>query len=373
MLVTVSDKKIQHSTDGTTIDYYNADIVSANDYYPFGMQMPGRTYNSGNYRYGFNGKENDNEVKGDGNQQDYGMRIYDPRVGRFLSVDPLQKNYPELTPYQFSSNSPIENSDLDGAEALSAIKSGLARKWEMQMKAASISDVNAKMKEAQTRAMMRYLATTPPASTNQISRTPDEVSDRVKQLRREHYMDEETGKKTAMGRLFQSKTYENVNDNLVTPMAEMAVSEGAGKALFKGGAAAFKWFENKTALGAADMASIWQGKGTYSGVDAWRNITLKQGTEVVGGLPGQSNFYTTMSGLNRSGLNQETLWNGLQVEKNVSLGYRPSVGIYRVTENTQAAFGSTYANPNFGGGGLPQLFVPDMKKLELIKTVPLKK
>jgi hypothetical protein len=51
-----------------------------------------------------------------GNQQDYGMRIYDPRVGRFLSVDPLTKDYAELTPYQFASNSPIQGIDLDGGE-----------------------------------------------------------------------------------------------------------------------------------------------------------------------------------------------------------------------------------------------------------------
>jgi hypothetical protein len=57
-------------------------------------------------------------VKGQGNQQDYGMRIYDPRLGRFLSVDPLTKSYPELTPYQFASNSPIVNIDLDGLEGL---------------------------------------------------------------------------------------------------------------------------------------------------------------------------------------------------------------------------------------------------------------
>ncbi|SDH43243.1 esterase/lipase family protein [Chitinophaga filiformis] len=69
------------------------------------------------YRYGFNGKENDNEVKGEGSQQDYGMRVYDPRVGKFLSVDPLTKSYPELTPYQFASNTPIQAIDLDGAEA----------------------------------------------------------------------------------------------------------------------------------------------------------------------------------------------------------------------------------------------------------------
>ena len=71
---------------------------------------------AGTYRYGFNGKENDNEVKGEGNQQDYGMRIYDPRVGGFLSVDPITKSYPMLTPYQFASNRPIDGIDLDGLE-----------------------------------------------------------------------------------------------------------------------------------------------------------------------------------------------------------------------------------------------------------------
>lgn len=79
--------------------------------------MPGRKFSAGNvYRYGFNGKENDNEVKGEGNQQDYGMRIYDPRLGRFLSVDPFTSKYPELTPYQFASNRPIDGIDLDGLE-----------------------------------------------------------------------------------------------------------------------------------------------------------------------------------------------------------------------------------------------------------------
>ena len=64
----------------------------------------------------YNEKENDNDVKGEGNQQDYGMRIYDPRLGRFLSVDPLMKGYPMLTPYQYASNRPIDGVDLDGAE-----------------------------------------------------------------------------------------------------------------------------------------------------------------------------------------------------------------------------------------------------------------
>lgn len=76
----------------------------------------GRKYSiaNTNYRFGFNGKENDNDIES--GAQDYGMRIYDGRLGRFLSVDPLTKKYPELTPYQFASNSPIWGVDRDGKE-----------------------------------------------------------------------------------------------------------------------------------------------------------------------------------------------------------------------------------------------------------------
>ena len=91
--------------------------MSANDYYPFGSAMAGRKYNQGTYRYGFNGKEEDKEW---GSQmiQDYGFRIYNPTIGKFLSVDPLAKEYPELTTYQFASNTPIQAIDLDGLEGV---------------------------------------------------------------------------------------------------------------------------------------------------------------------------------------------------------------------------------------------------------------
>lgn len=115
VLVTIRDDK-KAVASNNTIAYYTANVVSADDYYPFGMQMPGRKFNAGTYRYGFNGKENDNDVKGQGNQQDYGMRIYDPRLGKFLSVDPLTKSYPMLTPYSFAENDVIRAMDLDGLE-----------------------------------------------------------------------------------------------------------------------------------------------------------------------------------------------------------------------------------------------------------------
>jgi RHS repeat-associated protein len=116
VLVTISDKKIAVSANGTSIDYYTADVVTASDYYPFGSQMPGRKFAQANssYRYGFNGKENDKDA-GEG-IQDYGMRIYDMRLARFLSVDPLASSYPWYTPYQFAGNKPIWCIDLDGKE-----------------------------------------------------------------------------------------------------------------------------------------------------------------------------------------------------------------------------------------------------------------
>jgi len=117
VMATISDKRLQ---TGSSTPYYLPDVVTQQDYYSFGAPQPGdRTYvylTRNAYRYGFNGKENDNEVKGLGNEQDYGMRVYDPRVGRFLSVDPLSKSYPFYTPYSFAGNNPIKFIDLDGEE-----------------------------------------------------------------------------------------------------------------------------------------------------------------------------------------------------------------------------------------------------------------
>jgi RHS repeat-associated protein len=82
--------------------------------YPFGMHMPGRTFSSGSYRYGFNGMEKDDEIKGHGNSLDFGARIYDSRLGRWLSVDPLQKKYPGLSVYNYSGNNPVLLKDIGG-------------------------------------------------------------------------------------------------------------------------------------------------------------------------------------------------------------------------------------------------------------------
>ena len=130
VLVVLADFKVP-VTDGTTTSFKTI-VVSANDYYPFGMVMGGGTNTNGSdkigdrayqnttfgYRYGFNGKEDDKDFGDKQLIQDYGFRLYNPAIARFLSVDPLSPSYPMLTPYQFASNSPIIAIDLDGLEAI---------------------------------------------------------------------------------------------------------------------------------------------------------------------------------------------------------------------------------------------------------------
>ncbi|MBK7911439.1 RHS repeat-associated core domain-containing protein [Candidatus Pollutiaquabacter sp.] len=105
-----------NSTANGIADYYIANIVNAQDYYPFGMIMPARDFSSSGYRYGFNSEEKDDEVKGVGNSYIFKFRIYDPRLGKFLSIDPFAKSYAWNSPYAFAENDVIRAIDLEGLE-----------------------------------------------------------------------------------------------------------------------------------------------------------------------------------------------------------------------------------------------------------------
>ena len=126
--VVISDKRKSVCDEELGVEYFVAEVLSAVDYYPFGMLMPDRQWyadsDSGNYRFAFNGKEIDREHGGAGNVFDYGFRIYNPASGKFLSVDPLFKSYPWYTPYQFAGNKPIQFIDLDGLEERSPTPEG---------------------------------------------------------------------------------------------------------------------------------------------------------------------------------------------------------------------------------------------------------
>jgi len=83
------------------------------------MLVPHRTFSSPEYRYGFQGQEKDDEVKGNGNSLNFKFRMHDPRVGRFFAVDPLTPKYPHYSPYSFSGNKVVHMVELEGLEELS--------------------------------------------------------------------------------------------------------------------------------------------------------------------------------------------------------------------------------------------------------------
>ena len=114
-----------------TIAYYTPDMISYSHYLPFGQVMPNRHGNDNQYRYGYQGSEKDDEIKGNGNSYTTEFRQLDPRLGRWLSIDPLSAKYPGMSPYNSMNNNPIISNDVKGdspsdppeAQALSLLNS----------------------------------------------------------------------------------------------------------------------------------------------------------------------------------------------------------------------------------------------------------
>lgn len=85
------------------------------------MLLPGRhgSATPGEYRYGFQGQEKDDEIKGgEGNSLNYTFRMHDPRIGRFFATDPLAKQYAYNSPYAFSENRVIDSKEAEGLERI---------------------------------------------------------------------------------------------------------------------------------------------------------------------------------------------------------------------------------------------------------------
>jgi RHS repeat-associated protein len=105
---------------------------SASYYHPFGMLMPGRQsplIAGDEHRYGFNGMEMDDEVKSQkGTSYDFGARMYDPRIGRWLSRDAYASEFPHESPYLMAGNSPILYIDVEGGFKIVITAAALAEK-----------------------------------------------------------------------------------------------------------------------------------------------------------------------------------------------------------------------------------------------------
>ena len=95
VLTTFSDKKIPVDSDNDgIIDYSTANITSSTDYYPFGVTMKARDFTSNVSRFGFNGKEKDEETE----TMDFGARLLDGDLGVWLALDPYFTEYTSWSP-----------------------------------------------------------------------------------------------------------------------------------------------------------------------------------------------------------------------------------------------------------------------------------
>ncbi len=111
VLATFTDRKYQIQSSNQ-VTGYKTYIASSQDYYPFGMIMNGRNWNTSGYRFGFNGQEKDNEIYNNESTTTALFWEYDGRIGRRWNRDSEVK--PFQSDYLCFSDNPILRVDFKG-------------------------------------------------------------------------------------------------------------------------------------------------------------------------------------------------------------------------------------------------------------------
>lgn len=92
----------------------NGSVAGYDDYYPFGLQMPGRSSNTANTHADQKFTGHFLEQEGDLGIYHAQARLYDPEVPRFYGVDAMRGDIPGWNPYHYTFNNPINYTDPDG-------------------------------------------------------------------------------------------------------------------------------------------------------------------------------------------------------------------------------------------------------------------
>lgn len=163
------------------------------------------------YRCGFNGKElqKDGEF-GSLTHYDYGFRIYNPSIGRFLNVDPLADQRSWLTPYNYVQNNPITRIDPDGALDTDYLNSETGETLHVEDGMDQIAVVNnEQFKQVQTL-----------SSASSWNQTQTQQYENILNSSEIHSMDSDLG---ILSRLTYSEMAQG-NDNAKAIVAESAVN-----------------------------------------------------------------------------------------------------------------------------------------------------
>ncbi len=293
--------------DDFTVADTRGRIIEEDHYYAYGLKIAGISSkklpdpNEGN----IDNKNlyNDKELFDDADLDwyDYGFRNYDPQIGRFTQLDPLTDEYPELTNYQYASNEPIANVDMDGLESYQSLTpvvvKGLSRAAPAATNAGlSIFKISTKIiptvsKLAAAHSEASSINRQIQAGIQSQLSVPNEqqgptisqccnyfVSEEQKEMYATRTSDagyNPDGTLNFSARVAQDKTWNNFANNFAWPIIGAAVGEGAGRLLFKGGSLLFEASAKggSTVEQAGNFAKSWLGEDATS-------ITNKAGDEI---------------------------------------------------------------------------------------------
>ncbi len=404
-----SMRHLTHDNLGSTDGILDAggNLLVSESFAPFGMRQGAQsggalpaadlTVIGTNTRDGFTGHEHLDNL----DLIHMNGRVYDPRLGRFISADPYVTapyDGQGLNRYSYVWNNPLSFVDPSGFDAqppcLTSQEGRCARvtvygmRWAKsfqfvggsgyaQKESASARDPCGQDSSALACAMQNTTLTSPSQFVLKVGTQPDPT------LSGSPGLDFLQGAAARIGNLAIGSSPLALLFGADPDFEWFGVPDsGAGQAgadfgnvgyLVGGAAGMVRRVGGDIASGSTRaFARSLQGNWKYPGVDEFKDILLKKGTILFGGYPGKTAFFTTASAMRRSGWSARTFYDRLQLHVSKDHGRRTQVAMYEVMEDTAAAFGLAIANGDYGPGRFPQVVVPLFEStLQLIRVLPL--
>jgi hypothetical protein len=326
-------------------------------------------------------------------------RVYDADLGRFISADPyvtLPHNGQGLNRYAYALNNPLAFIDPSGFDPPPCMESSsgncaqvtvVGLKWadlmryfgggSAQVASAYERDPCGQESDAFICAMQAVQFVSPSSIVLTVGTHPDPALSRNRAIDAVQGFAARIGNLTMsaspIAMLFGADPDFQYFDEPDTDAGRTGSNFGNAGYLLGGFAGVIRKGGAEIASGGtSQFARSLQGGSKYPGIDRFKDITLKKGTVIFAGYPGQGFFYTTRSALRRAANSASDFSRGLQLAKHETKPMRTRVAAYEVLEDTSAAFGLAIANTKHGPGWLPQVVVPSyLSSLRYLEDFPL--
>jgi RHS repeat-associated protein len=111
--VALGGSQVEVYFDDFNVEHTKSPVIASQGYYPFGLTFNSfQQENTEPQLYKFNEKEEQDEINL--GWLDYGMRMYQPEIGRFGVNDRFGEKYFDVSLYQYVRNNPVINIDVNG-------------------------------------------------------------------------------------------------------------------------------------------------------------------------------------------------------------------------------------------------------------------